>query len=224
MNVLTVAQQMMDRYYLNLKTDSDFLRLEHFKIEAIARRNSALETEYITAKFKGNSLLIDPAWSRPVTLKMEYDESEKIHFVCLPYPVFSLPYDDYGMGVQRINPRGVSSNFKRIKINQVYQLPQIKESGNDITYWWLEGDKIKFYNLPSILSVKHVIATVIPASNLEYDELVIPDGKVKEILDSGVDILMREYQARTGRIIMLNDKNPNPSDENANVSKGLKTS
>lgn len=216
--VYDIAQQCEDSFYQSFRPASAFFTLEDFALSVINERDDLLDQEfrqlwnYNQQRNKGNNsdfINVNPQWVITIKEEIKYDDENKNPYVDICKPLYEFPSDEFGNGVQSVSPVGGGcTQFVRIMSSTDWQI--CMTATNEITFYSLEGCRIFLHNFNGCC--KSLSIRIIPSqSALPINEQTVPDGKAAHIIEVVLQKMFRSYQAKLGKIEMVNQQNPNPS-------------
>lgn len=204
-----LAQDIMDLYYQEIKSEEDFFDIGHFIRQVDYAYGEVLKAEYDRLRkemredlqSKLDYVTFESDWQTHERLELQREEESGLFYVTPSKGVFSFPYGDSMMGYQNLLPiqRGtctlVRSSLQRLSLMEDF-LP----SDSGIVYWWPAKDKV------------YLTADCCKVVNLWYiptigaDALLMP-GVAGAITRYVLDIM---FKAREGVVVdETNNQNSN---------------
>lgn len=210
--IAVLAQNIMDQYYQQYRSDTDFFRLYHFKYMAAIGYAKLVQDEYKEQYEKnkaeeGYGYLSAPSdWLVSEKKKVDRDDEDQ-YFVELDNFPMTFLFDNQNTAIQDVEPVGNNNcrEFQRIQKDLLWQYKLLSDF-TDVTYWFVDGKKIIFKNL--LCKPKEVKITYIPGLSINIDDnFNIPVTKEADVFDW---VLNRLIIARQGTVIdWSQDGNPN---------------
>lgn len=209
-NLGDVAQHLMDLYYQQYKSATDFFELIHFKFLASAAYGKILQDEYKLSYDRNRaeegigSATLNPEWFIPEDVEIVMsdigDREAK-----LKQPFFTFRFDKQFSGIQEVTPMSPNKcgEFIRLGIDEKWKLKM--DIVTDVVFWYPVTDKIIFHNVKC--GLKKATIFYIPSLSELKDESPIPLSMTDDIVTRVLQIM---FAARQGAVIdMTNDGNPN---------------
>lgn len=209
-NLSELAQNIMDLYYQQYKSDEDFFELYHFEYLSSVAFSKLLQDEYeksykMSLAERGiGQAQINPQWFKTEERELVASEMGDKEIVLDQCP-FTFRFDKQSTGIQNIYPlNGKCGDFIRLTIDELWKLKNVPDT--DIVWWIPVGNKILFKNLKCGLKKVHII--YIPSFDLSKpDKCMLTDSAQADIIDW---VLQRMFAARQGSVIdMTADQNAN---------------
>lgn len=223
--LIEVAQNLMDLYYQQYKSDEDFFEEYHFKYIVAAGYAKLLQDKYEKSyrqnKAENNigEATLNPQWfvSEEIEVVASEDADRELTLKSCP---FFFDFDKQSSSIQGIYPlSGKCREFIRIDIDSLWKLNNAPNT--NIVYWYVMGNKIKFRNIQC--GLKKVRITYIPSLKELEDTCSFPDSMVFDTITFSYNMMRA---AREGTVIdFTNNQNPNKvlETELDTVFKNLKT-
>ena len=220
-----LAQNFMDLYYQQYKSDEDFFELYHFKYVAYVVFCKVLQEEYeksyklaLGEEGRGEAQL-NPDWY--VTQEFEVMMSEigdrQINFST---PPFQFRFDKQSSGIQNIFPFNKKcGEFIRTTVDEVWKIRNAPKTS--VIWWHVLGNSIMLYNINC--GLKKVRLSYIPSLVGLDDDAPISEAVQEDILRRGLELM---FAARNGNVIdtsSLQTPNKVIETEINNAFKNLKT-
>lgn len=209
-NFSDLAQNIMDLYYQQYKSDEDFFELYHFEYLSWVAYSKLLQDEYeksykMALAETGIGLAqINPQWYK-IEEKDVVASDMGDREVVLDNCPFTFRFDKQSTGIQDILPlSGKCGEFIRLGIGEWWKLKNAPNT--DIVWWTPVGNKIIFKKLKC--GLKKVKIIYIPSFDLKNpDNCMLTDSAQADIIDW---VLQRMFAARQGIVIdMTANQNPN---------------
>ncbi len=207
--LVETAQNCMDLYYQQFKSDEDFFELYHFKYLCGVAQAKLLQVEYEKAYARSLQIhgipeaRMNPQWfiSENVELKASDIADKEIELKDCP---FTFLYDASSTGIENVYPlNGKCGDFIRMSIDDKWKLKS--SPATNIVWWFPFGKKIGFMNLHC--GLKQVKVVYIPSLAKLEDTCGIADGIEADIITWVLNLMAA---ARNGAVVdMTNDQNPN---------------
>jgi hypothetical protein len=204
-----VAQEVMDLYYQQYKTNSDFFNLTDFDYFVGIGWADMLQMEWdqsyaVIRQEGGNDLVsFDHGWLAEQIVKVKRDGDE--WWGQLVRPVMSFKSDRNTTGIQNVFPVGNRGcgEILRTTVDQVWH--QCYLPVTDKRFWLMEwGKKLRFYNIDQC-NLQKVRIIYVPSS--EDPELDIPDTKAGPIIEYVLNLM---FAAKDKRVVSrVNNLNAN---------------
>lgn len=144
-----VAQQCMDLFYTDFKSNTDFFDLSDFILYSGNTLTGYYLSEYrqMKAEMRADRQEEVVAFSEGV-LSEQVLEVKNIDGVLtseLECPVMSFPYDEQSTGIQQVLPTRSRDcqNLERSNINQIWQFKHLPIT--DRIFWYADGNEIKYF-------------------------------------------------------------------------------
>lgn len=208
-SLIITAQNCMDLYYQQFKSDEDFFEDYHFKYLCGVAYAKILQDEYeksykLNLMEKGIGMAsINPQWfvAEEIELKASDIGDKEIQLKACP---FTFRFDMQSSGIQGLYPlNGTCGDFIRINVDDKWKLKTVPTT--NIVWWYPFSDKIIFENIRC--GLKKVKVLYIPSLKDVEDKCGLPDSMEADIIDW---VLQRMFLARNGTVVdMTNDQNPN---------------
>lgn len=220
---LDVAQQIEDDFNQTFRPANAFFTLEDFALKAVQVRDSELEREFLIQyqQNKTSFPVINPMWLDREKVPVKKDEEGNWYAdVCTP--IYELPMDSRGAGIQDVKPFGNScAEFVRITNQQQWQICMLPPTNQN--FYSIEKCRIWLHNFYGCTDSLNVV--LVPSqSGKSLDQQTIPDGKVASVIEVVLNSMWRNYQIKLGKISVHGDGNPNPNpNETSMVYQDLKT-
>lgn len=210
--VLDQAQKVMDAFYQQYRDAAGFFTIDDFARELVDESDARIEAEFYAqlknSKQKGYAPCVNPSWVTHefVAIEKEKETDKWIANICKPF--YQFPEDEWGYGVQDVQPFGSDcADFIRIKQSQVWSLCLV-DLDSQVLYT-VDGCRLILYNFHGCAEKLDV--TIVPTqSGLPMAEQTIPDGVAAPIREAVLSKMFRNYQAKLGKIPMINSGNANP--------------
>lgn len=223
--LIETAQNTMDLYYQQYKSDEDFFEEYHFKYLNAVAFSQILQEEYeksyklsLAEKGVGEAQL-NPEWFIPEERDVVGSDMGDKELTLTDCP-FTFRFDKQSSGIQGVYPlSGKCGDFIRMSIDDQWKLKNAPES--DIVFWFPLSNKIVFKNVKC--GLKKVKVVYIPSLKSLADSCVIPDSMQMEVIQRTLQLM---FVARQGAVVdMSNNQNPNKAMESEidTVFKNLKT-
>lgn len=203
------AQNTMDLYYQQYKSDEDFFQFYHFQYLNSVVYGKILQEEYeksykLSLAERGiGEATMNPEWYVPAELDVVPSE-EGDREVVLPSCPFTFRFDRSSTGIQNISQlAGRCGEFIRISAEETWKLKSAPNT--DIIWWYPLGNKIIF---PKIhCGLKKVRVLYIPSLKELDDNCAIPDSMAHDIIAGTLNLM---FIARSGGVVdMTSNQNPN---------------
>lgn len=211
--VLDLAQTVQDDFYQQYRDAAGFFTIEDFARALIDECDARIEAEFYAQlkSSKGGKFVapaVNPSWviHEFVPIEKEKETEKWIANICKPF--YQFPEDEWGYGVQDVAPFGQScGDFIRIKQSQVWSLCLVDLDSQVL--FTVDGCRLILYNFHGCTDKLDV--TIVPSqSGLPMSEQTIPDGQAAPIREAVLSKMLRNYQAKLGKIPMINSGNANP--------------
>lgn len=213
MSVLkVVAQNVMDLYYQQYKSEEDFFKLYHFKYLVSISYAAYLQNEY-EKSYKMNlaetgvgEATLSPEWFINNNIEVKRSDDKISPFVGeLPCKPFHFKFDKQSSGIKDVLPlNGRCGDFIRMNSDEKYKFELIPASPE--IFWFPLGNKIHFSNISCGLSSALVI--YIPSMQDLDDNAIVPEGIELDVLSATLNLM---FNAKKGTpvIDVTQDDNPN---------------
>jgi len=223
--LVEVAQNIMDLYYQQYKSDEDFFEEYHFKYLAAAAYAQILQEEYeksykLSLAEKGiGEPALNPEWfiSEEKEVVASDMGDKELKLASCP---FTFRFDKQSSGVQGVYPlAGKCGEFIRISVDDQWKIKNAPTT--NIVFWFPLSNKIVFKNVHC--GLKKVKVVYIPSLKELEDTCALPDSMQMDIIQRVLNIM---FVARQGGVVdMTNNQNPNKVMESEidTVFKNLKT-
>lgn len=223
--LVEVAQNLMDLYYQQYKSDEDFFEEYHFKYIVAAAYAKLLQDKYEKSYAKNKrennigEATLNPQWfvTEEIEVGSSDDADKELELKSCP---FFFDFDKQSSSIQGIYPlSGKCREFIRIGVDDLWKLNNAPTT--NIVYWYALGNKIKFRNVHC--GLRKVRVAYIPSFNELEDNCSFPDSLIFETVTLSYNMMR---SAREGTIIdFTNNQNPNKVMETEidTVYKNLKT-
>lgn len=202
-----VAQDAMDDFYQNYRSDSDFFTLDDFISRCGQVAADVYQKEWqrqyaeIRQERKPELVSYDPTWLNEQVLKVE--EKDSVRFAKLQQPIMSFLYDQQSCGIQyvfRTKP-GPEIELERQSLAEGWQLKYTPFS--DKIYFTPQSDRITF-STNGNCNVVNIKVLYVPAIGAN---MIIADGITNIVISEVVRSMREEKQ---GTIVKKSiDGNPN---------------
>lgn len=222
-SVLDQAQIVTDSFYQNFRPATAFFTLEDFARRIIDVRDSEMEKDFLIQyqQNKNSFPIISPQWLEREVVKIDRNEEGNFYAdVCTP--VFEIPFDVRGAGIQEVSPMGSAcAEFIRISHNQTWQMCMIATT--DANFYSIEKCRIWLHNFYACAEKLNVL--FVPSqAGLPLEKQTVPDGKAETIREVVLNSVWRDYQMKLGKISTHVDGNPNPNpNESSMLYESTKT-
>ncbi len=206
-----VAQNVMDLYYQQYKSEEDFFQFSHFLYLTAIGYAAYLQSEYEKSYAKNlaetgtGEATLNSEWF--ITEEIEIKNSDQVasFYAQLKHPVFQFNFDKQSSGIKDIIAlNGRCKDFVRINFDERYKLSLLPPS--EEIYWYPLVSKLFFHRIQCGLS--KALAIYIPAVSCDNEDAVIPDAMEGIVLASTIDIMQRA-KAGTPIVDATSDGNPN---------------
>lgn len=203
-----VAQDSMDLFYQNYKSNSDFFELEDFISHCGGVLGAFYQQEYQRVRAEMRSERRDEVapFDPGILLlqELEVKNEDGRVWADLQHSVMSFPFDEQGMGLQDIlalDPRNGLA-FERTTATAAFQLEYVPRA--PIVWFYMIGDRIHLIN-KSTAKLKKINALTVPS--VYSPKLMIPDGIVEYVVTTAA---MTIKQGAQGTVVKKSsDQNPN---------------
>jgi len=214
MSLLKVtAQNCMDAFYQQFKSEEDFFELYHFKYLLSVMYFSYLQKEY-EQSYKQTFIetgtgmaTINPEWYMPQEITITPSDKIAAYVGELQCKPFQFRFDNQSTGIRDIVPiAGRCKEFIRINFDERYKFELLPPSSE--VYWFPLGNQIYFNHIKCGLS--KAIVLIIPDIDPNDENAVIPAAIEADVLSATLNFML---QARQGKqvIDVSQDGNPNMS-------------
>jgi hypothetical protein len=221
------AQNLMDLYYQNYKSDEDFFKKHHFKYIAAVAYNALLQSYYddsyrrnLAENGRGD-VDLNQDWF--ITEEVEIKNEHGLFVGSFKNKPYAFMHDNQYRSISTIIPltqtTGCIVKLARIDEKIVWQLSSLPKTA--YTFWYLLGGKLRFANVRC--GVGKVLVYLIPALMDTEDDRVIADALEAPVIQAALNMM---FTARQGTVVdMTNNQNPNKAMETEidTVFRGLKT-
>lgn len=172
-----VAQYAMDQFYQNYRSNTDFFELKDFIFHCGSTLAAAFQQGYtekyaeMRADRQEEVISFSHDWLAEQDLKVDRNAREP--FVKLIQHPMSFPFDQQDTGIQEVfalSPWG--TELERSSITEVWQ--QKYYPATNRIFWWLDRDKIRFYNKGGC-NIETVRVLYVPQIS---EDMQVPDALV----------------------------------------------
>lgn len=205
-----VAQDSMDLFYQNYKSNSDF-----FDIEDFVRHCSGVMAGYYNQMYeraraemrqerRDEIISFDADILLPQILKIKEDKDAGELYADLEFPVMSFPFDEHGVGVQDIYAKHPNNkiNFERTTATAKYQLKYVPAC--PVIWFYKSVNRIRLINKTTTKLMEIVALTVPSVAN---PKLQVPDAIVEYVVTTAAATIKQAGQAVV--VKKSEDENPN---------------
>lgn len=207
-----IGQRIMDLYYQQYKTNSDFFEIDDFVFQAGAAWGLSMQQEwsqkYAAERSEGNTDIFigfDTDLQNQVILDVENKDGR--YFSIIPDEIIpmSFKYDNQSTGIQRLIPLGASGCGELIRADiQTSWMDCYIPTSNKKFWQPSPNNQIDYSNLGTC-NLKKVAMNYIPSGDM-YD-FNIPSTREVEIIQTGLQLMVA---ARNGKVIpRINDLDGN---------------
>jgi len=165
--------------------------------------NYAILKQYYINKREGERTVPGDFIATYEDVEVKYSASRDLRYIDLPARVVPLPRD---LGINTVSPMQGDAQFSRTDTTQLRHLSFISKHVPAQTFWFIEGQKIYFKNIPQIVD-KVLLRMIASVDNLGPDDMVpLPAGLEVEVIE-----ICRQFFTgqRSLPADMLNDNNDN---------------
>jgi len=205
-----VATRVMDLYYQQFRTNSDFFNKEDFEYYVGVGYGEVLQLEWdknyaLIKRDEGNSDLVkfDNGWLKEIEVKVKRDSNTG--WAELPQTVMSFDSDRNNTGIQDVFPVGCTGCGMLVRDTSDIEWQDEYLPVTNKTFFSLQiGRRLRLYNNKGTMPNKIRVVYVPGPDNPDLDIAVVKTGR---IIQYTFNLMV---QARQGKIVSrVNDRNEN---------------
>lgn len=223
-SILDQSQILLDDFYGGFRPATGFFDITDVAYRLIDARDEMLEQEFLVEKNKNKNQYptLNNSWLKREKLTIEKDDDGR-YFADVCTPIYELPMDETGAGIQSVDPSGQSGCAEFIRITNQQTWSICLTATTNSVFFAVEGCRIWLYNFFGCCQ-KLEIVFVPSQAGLPLEQQFIPDGKAAQCREIVLNKMLRDWQIHLGKIKVLSDGNANiEQNESGLIYTDLKT-
>lgn len=177
-NIQIVAQYAMDQFYQNYRGGTDFFELKDFVFYCGTTIAGAFQEgyseKYAELRQEGGEEVVSFSHDWLLEQVLEVKKEKRETYAQLKQRPMSFPFDKSDIGAQEVfsvDPYGTT--LERSNITEIWQ--QKYYPATDRIFWWVDRDKIRFFNKGECnINVIRLLYVPEISSNMDVPDALVP--------------------------------------------------